>query len=202
MLSDSEHKKAKPPMKHRSTVKPAKGNVHWSDKQKMEAVNSYLLLGNLALTARLLNIPEITLRVWKATTWWKDLVAEAKLQEKMELSARVKKLVDASMSVVEDRLANGDFQFDQKTGQIIRKPVNMKDAHKVAVDMQNQRDILEKSEKVEQTEEHVEDKLLKLAEKFADMATKKIEQNQDRQRTVDVEDVEEYDSAIHVQRET
>lgn len=188
MLSDSEHKKPKPPAKHRSTVKPAKGNVHWSDKQKMEAVNSYLLLGNLALTSRLLNIPEITLRVWKTTTWWKDLVAEAKLQEKMELSARVKKLVDASMTVVEDRLANGDFQFDQKTGQIIRKPVNMKDAHKVAVDMQNQRDLLEKSEKIEQTEEHVEDKLLKLAEKFADMATKKIQQNHDEQRTVEVED--------------
>ena len=190
-------------MKHRSTVKPAKGNVHWSDKQKMEAVNSYLLLGNLALTARLLNIPEITLRVWKATTWWKTLVEEAKLQEKMELSARVKKLVDASMSVVEDRLANGDFQFDQKTGQIIRKPVNMKDAHKVAVDMQNQRDLLEKSEKVVQTEEHVEDKLLKLAEKFADMATKKIEQNQDRQRTVDAEDVdmEGNDNAVYDERE-
>lgn len=197
MLSDSPHKKVKPPMKHRSTVKPAKGNVHWSDKQKMEAVNSYLLLGNLALTARLLNIPEITLRVWKATTWWKDLVAEAKLQEKMELSARVKKLVDASMSVVEDRLANGDFQFDQKTGQIIRKPVNMKDAHKVAVDMQNQRDLLEKSEKVEQTEEHVEDKLLKLAEKFADMATKKIEQNNNAARTVEAEDVD----AVYDERE-
>lgn len=191
MLSDSEHKKLKPPMEHRSTVKPAKGNVHWSDKQKLEAVNSYLLLGNLALTARLLNIPEITLRVWKASTWWKDLVAEAKLQEKMELSARVKKLVEASMTVVEDRLANGDFQFDQKTGTIIRKPVNMKDAHKVAVDMQNQQTLLEKSEKVEQTEEHVEDKLLKLAEKFADMATKKIEQNTNAARTVDadIEDI-------------
>lgn len=197
MLSDSEHKKIKPPMKHRSTIKPAKGNVHWSDKQKMEAVNSYLLLGNLALTSRLLNIPEITLRVWKASVWWKELVAEAKLQEKVELSARVKKLVDASMSVVEDRLAHGDFQFDQKTGQIVRKPVNMKDAHKVAVDMQERADIIEKGEKVEQTEEHVEDKLLKLAEKFADMATKKIEQNQDRLRTVDVEDV----SAIHDERE-
>lgn len=191
MLSDSEHKKIKPPMKHRSTIKPAKGNVHWSDKQKMEAVNSYLLLGNLALTSRLLNIPEITLRVWKASVWWKELVAEAKLQEKVELSARVKKLVDASMSVVEDRLAHGDFQFDQKTGQIVRKPVNMKDAHKVAVDMQERADIIEKGEKVEQTEEHVEDKLLKLAEKFADMATKKIEQNQDRQRTVNAEDIEE-----------
>lgn len=191
MLSDSTHKKVKPPMKHRSTIKPAKGNVHWSDKQKMEAVNSFLLLGNLALTGRLLNIPEVTLRVWKSSVWWKELVAEAKLQEKVELSARVKKLVDASMSVVEDRLAHGDFQFDQKTGQIIRRPVNMKDAHKVAVDMQDRMDIMEKGEKVEQTDEHVEDKLLKLAEKFADMATKKIEQAQDRQRTVDAQDVEE-----------
>lgn len=157
----------------------------------MEAVNSYLLLGNLAMTARLLNIPEITLRVWKATTWWKDLVAEAKLQERVELSARVKKLVEASMTVVEDRLINGDFQFDQKTGAIIRKPVNMKDAHKVAVDMQNQREMLEKGEKVEQTEEHVEDKLLKLAEKFATMATLSVQNKIDTQRTVDVQDVEE-----------
>lgn len=167
-----------------------KTNKHWSDKQKADAVNSYLLLGNLALTSRLLSIPEVTLRVWKAQTWWKDAVAEAKATEKIELSARIKKLVDASLTVVADRLEHGDFQFDQKTGQVVRKPVNMKDAHKVAIDMQNQRDIIEKSEKVEQTEEHVEDKLLKLAEKFADMATKKIEQQNNISRTVDVEDVE------------
>jgi hypothetical protein len=153
----------------------------------MEAVNSYLLLGNLALTGRLLNIPEITLRVWKATTWWKDQVAEVKASEKIELSARIKKLVDASITVIEDRMQNGDYQFDQKTGQTVRKPVSMKDAHKVAVDMQDRREILEKSEVVVQTEEHVEDKLLKLAEKFADMATKKIEQNNNAARTIDAD---------------
>jgi hypothetical protein len=155
----------------------------------MDAVNSYLLLGNLALTGRLLNIPEITLRVWKATTWWKDCVAEIKASEKIELSARIKKLVDASMTVVEDRMVNGDFQYDQKSGTMVRKPVNMKDAHKVSVDLQARQDILEKSEVVVQTEEHVEDKLLKLAEKFADMATKKIEQNNNDRRTIDAEDV-------------
>jgi hypothetical protein len=189
-LTDSTkgRKKLLPSTPVRSTLAPT--NKQWSDKQKMEAVNSYLLLGNLALTGRLLNIPEITLRVWKATTWWKDAVAEIKASEKIELSARIKKLVDASMTVVEDRMMNGDFQFDQKTGQVVRKPVNMKDAHKVAVDMQDRREILEKSEVVVQTEEHVEDKLLKLAEKFADMATKKIEQNNNAARTVDAEDIE------------
>lgn len=176
--------------KNRSRYKPALGNVHWSDKQKQEAVNSYLLLGNLALTARLLNIPEITLRVWKTQEWWKNAVEEVNLQEKVELSARVKKLVDASMSVVEDRLANGDYQYDQKTGQMIRKPVAMKDAHKVATDMLNQQEMLKKDKREVQTEDHVEDKLLKLAEKFADMATKKIDQKMDEQRTVEAETVE------------
>lgn len=189
-LTDSTktRKKSLPSTPVRSTLAPT--NKQWSDKQKMDAVNSYLLLGNLALTGRLLNIPEITLRVWKASTWWKDAVAEVKASEKIELSARIKKLVDASMTVVEDRLSNGDFQYDQKTGAMIRKPVNLKDAHKVSVDLQARQDILEKSEVVVQTEEHVEDKLLKLAEKFADMATKKIEQNNNDRRTVDVDDVE------------
>lgn len=184
-LTDSTktRKKSLPSTPVRSTLAPT--NKQWSDKQKMDAVNSYLLLGNLALTGRLLNIPEITLRVWKASTWWKDAVAEVKASEKIELSARIKKLVDASMTVVEDRLSNGDFQYDQKTGAMIRKPVNLKDAHKVSVDLQARQDILEKSEVVVQTEEHVEDKLLKLAEKFADMATKKIEQNNNDRRTVD-----------------
>jgi len=190
-LSDSTtgRKKSLPSTPVRSTLAPT--NKQWSDKQKMEAVNSYLLLGNLALTGRLLNIPEITLRVWKATTWWKDAVTEVKASEKIELSARIKKLVDASITVIEDRMQNGDYQFDQKTGQTVRKPVSMKDAHKVAVDMQDRREILEKSEVVVQTEEHVEDKLLKLAERFAGfMVTKEIEQRHDSNRTIDVDDIE------------
>ena len=178
-----------PVKKDRSTL--AETNLRWSEKQRMEAVNSYLLLGNLALTGRILNIPEITLRVWKAQTWWKDAVAEIKASEKVQLSSRIKKLVDGALAVVEDRLTNGDFQFDQKTGVVIRKPVNMKDAHKVAVDMVDKAEQLEKGERPEQTEEHVEDKLLKLAEKFADMATKKIEQNNNASRTIEIEDAKE-----------
>ena len=183
-----------PVTKDRSTL--AETNLRWSEKQRMEAVNSYLLLGNLALTSRILNIPEITLRVWKAQSWWKDAVLEIKSSEKVQLSARIRKLVDGALAVVEDRLTNGDFQYDQKTGVVVRKPVNMKDAHKVAIDMADKHDQIERSERPEQTEEHVEDKLLALAAKFADMATKKIEQNNNAARTVEAEDV----NAIHDER--
>lgn len=188
MLSDSLRKKAK--ASRRSRAVDAGTNKQWSDKQKTEAVQSYLLLGNLALTGRLLSIPEVTLRVWKASTWWGDVVNEIKSQEKIELSNRLKKIVDASLSVVEDRLVNGDFQFDQKTGSIIRKPVNLKDAHKVAVDLQDRQDVVERAsqESLMFKDEDVASKLDSLAEKFAELATKKLDQKVNEHRTIDVSD--------------
>ena len=190
MLSDSPSKQLKKSKRIRSITAPT--NKQWSDSQKMEAIQSYLLLGNLALTSRILGIPEITLRVWKTSQWWKDTVAEIKSQEKVELSSKMKKLVGASLAVVEDRLINGDFQFDQKTGEVIRKPVNMKDAHKVAMDMQERQDLIDKSLSGEESkgDEGVQSRLLKLAEQFAEMATKKIEQKVDEHRTFDAEDIE------------
>ena len=189
-MSDSERKKDKKSKRIRSIA--AETNRQWADSQKMEAIQSYLLLGNLALTSRILGIPEITLRVWKTSQWWKDAVAEIQAQEKIELSAKMKKIVGASLAVVEDRLVNGDFQFDQKSGEVIRKPVNMKDAHRVAMDMQERHVTIEKAMNGEVTQEDdVQSKLLKLAEQFAEMSMKKIEQKVDEHRTIDVTDAKE-----------
>ena len=168
----------------------AKTNKSWSDKQKIEAVQSWLLLGNLALTSRVLGIPEVTLRVWKASEWWKNTVDEIKLQEDMQMSARLKKIVDASLSAVEDRIVNGDLIFDQKSGEMVRKQVNLKDAHKVAVDLMDKRQMIEKASVPAQIEQKDEDRLLKLAEKFADFVTKK------KDVVIDVSDVEIKD-AVH-----
>jgi len=163
----------------------AKTNKSWSDKQKLEAVQSWLLLGNLALTSRILGIPEITLRVWKTTDWWKNVVDDIKLQEDMQMSAKLKKIVEASLGAVEDRLTNGDWIYDQKTGQMIRKQVNMKDAHKVAVDLMDKKAVLEKAAAPATVEQKDEDRLLKLAEKFAEFVTKK------KDVVIDVTDVQE-----------
>lgn len=186
MLSDNPNKKE---LKSKPNRAVKASNRQWSDKQKTEAATTFLALGNMSMVSQILGIPYITLKVWKRSEWWNDLIQELRTQEKLELSARMKKIINASLTVVEDRLVNGDFQFDQKTGRNVRKPVNMKDAHKVAIDMQQRQEVLEKLDKPEQTEDGVENKLLKLAEKFADMATKKIEQKQLDNRIVDAEEV-------------
>lgn len=181
-LSDNPAAKKRSPKKRALST----GSNHsWSDKQKIEAVQSWLLLGNLALTSRVLGIPEITLRVWKTTEWWKNTVEDIKLQENMQMSARLKKIVDASLGAVEDRIVNGDFMFDQKSGEMVRKQVNLRDAHKVAVDLLDKRAMLDKAAAPQQEEKQDEDRLLKLAEKFAEFVTKKKDP-----LIIDAEDVE------------
>lgn len=194
-LSDNPVAKQRKP-KDRSIT--AKTNKSWSDKQKVEAVQHYLLVGNLALTARVMGIPEITIRQWKTTEWWKNVVEDLKLQENMQLSSKLKNLVEASLLQVSDRLENGDFMYDQKTGQMIRKPVNIRDAHKVATDLMEKRTMLEKAAAPAQESVQDDNRLEQLAEKFASFVLKKTEQ---APVIVDVTDVVvKEDNALHDER--
>jgi hypothetical protein len=186
-LSDKPREKDK---KRPTRALTAETNKRWSDKQKLDAVSTWLVLGNLAMTSRLTNIPEVTLRVWKASEWWKDVVDELKTQERIELSNKMKRIVEAAHQVVENRLINGDPVLNQKTGEIVMKPVAMKDAHRVAVDLLNQREAVEKATKpAGDKDEGNTTKLEQLAEKFAEFAAKRIEQTIDKKRTVEMADV-------------
>src|SRR6202012_3299692 len=130
-LSDSRMKY----MQSRSGGRRAVGAVkkRWSDSQKTEAVQMYMVMGSLKMVAAALQIPFDTMKVWKASEWWKTLEGELRVQEDLQLSARLTKIVNRSYDVIEDRMENGDFVYDQKSGKMRRKPVNMRDAHKVVM---------------------------------------------------------------------
>jgi transposase-like protein len=194
-LTDNKRGKVEKRTKKRAI--DAGSNFRWSDQQKLEAVQSWLALGNLALTARILGIPEVTLRVWKAQEWWHEVVEELRLQETIQLSARMKNLVEASQTIVAQRLESGDPILNQKTGQIVFKPVTMKDAHKVAVDLMDRREDLQRIvDGGPKSDTANENKLEQLAERFAEMAAKSIQKQIDKKRTVEVID------AIPKERET
>jgi hypothetical protein len=154
------------------------------------------------MVSRLHGIPRITLQVWKTSVWWNDLIAELKVQEKIELSSKMKSIVDAAHTVVANRLENGDAVIG-KDGQIVYKPVSMRDAHRVAVDLLNQREAVEKGALNMDVQEQNTDKLELLAEKFAEFATKKIEQKLDKTRTIEVLGVidTEVSDAVYEERE-
>jgi hypothetical protein len=143
---------------------------HWSDSQKIEAVTTYLALGEIRLTANVLKIPEVTVRLWKQKDWWKEIEAELRTQENLQLSTRLKRIVTKSIEAVEDRLEHGDYIYDQKIGQLIRKPVSLQAAHKVTMDMIDKREALLDRQPQAVSLEQIDDKLKKLAEKFAEIA--------------------------------
>ena len=168
---------------------------HWSDGQKLEAVQTYLMLGSPRMVSAALKIPLPTLNLWRSSSWWKDLESELKIQDELQLSTRLKKIAERSFAVVEDRLEHGNFVFDQKTGSIRRIPVPLKDAHKVAMESIQQQELIANKHVEIANDGQIMDKLEQLATKFAEMATDKFKQIKDETRTVDM--VEDVTDAVH-----
>lgn len=148
----------------------AETNKHWSDSQKIEAVTTYLALGNLVLTSSVLKIPEMTLRGWKQKDWWKEVEIELSVQENLQLSTRLKKIIETTITATEDRIQNGDWLYDSKIGELVRKPVNLKDVHRVTMDFIDKREHLLDKTPASVALEQIDDRLQKLAEKFEQIA--------------------------------
>ncbi len=155
----------------RRRKKPGVPGWH-SPAQRMELVQLYLATGNLALTAATLQIPEPTARQWKSQPWFKQAIDEFRASESMELDAKLKKVVDKATDALLDRIENGDYQYDQKTGNMVRKPINARDASKVTTEMLDRRDILQgKKPMQEDSSNKTLEKLALLAQEFARFAS-------------------------------
>lgn len=184
MLSDK--------ISHRQITKRKKPGTlkWWSDAQKLECVKLWLITGNLTHTAAALNIPLVTVKSWKSQKWWKELADEIKTEGTIQLSQRLKGVAEKALDCTLDRLENGDFQYDPKSGEMIRKPVLMRDAHRVASDLLGKHLELEKKPFEEEAMKATQDRLEALAKTFAGFA-KKV-------KRIEVMDVE-YRDAIQIE---
>lgn len=168
MLTDNEKLKHVPSNTRRSVN--ATTNRHWSDSQKIEAVTTYLALGNLVLTSNVLKIPEMTLRAWKQKEWWKQIEEDLAVQDDLQLSSRLKRIISTTLEATEDRIKHGDWVYNNKEGTLMRKPVNLRDVHKVTMDMVDKREQIASRATSSVALEAVDERLKKLAEKFEEIA--------------------------------
>lgn len=159
-MSDSNHKEGE----------------RWSDAKRIEVVTTWLALGKIPLVAACTSVSEGTIRQWRTQPWWKELELSIQTETDQELDAKLAKRIDKALDVIWDRLENGDFMYDPKTSQFVRKPVSMKDTNKVMVDMQDKRLLLRKQPKEQQSQEAVSDILKNLAKEFEAMAKKKLKE--------------------------
>ena len=94
-------------------------------------------------------------------------------QKKSRVPGQIEKVRDKAVSVVEDRLDNGDYFYDQKVGELVRRPVSADSAARILNTTLNtsvRLEELRQNEKRIETVEKTQDRLNKLKEEFARFA--------------------------------
>ena len=149
----------------------------WPEAKHVEVVASYLVLGKATLVEAVTGVPAGTILQWKTQPWWQELVDQIQTEEDQELDTKLSSRINKVLALVEDRLENGDWILDSKTGTIIRKPVSLKDSWKTGKEMIDVRQMMRDRPKDRVDKEAVSDILKNLAVEFASMARKKVKEN-------------------------
>jgi hypothetical protein len=145
----------------------------WTHDQKLQAVSTYLMLGNMPETAIVTGIPLPTLKVWKTTDWFKEFALQLKTEDVQQMDSNLKRIINKALKATEDRIDHGDAQFDQKTGEIVRIPIKAHVALKISTELLTKQQKLEENPIKEEVEKTIDDRLLKLSEEFARFASAK-----------------------------
>jgi hypothetical protein len=162
--------------------------ISWSEKTK--AVQLYMLNGNMRLVSELVGIPYQTLMDWKRTEWWPSLVEELRNAKRAKTGTKLSSIIDTSLEIIQDRLENGDYILNNKTGQIERKPVTLRDTAALTNSLlTRQMQMEEIADRMENSKTTVQETLTLLAKEFQKMTKKTTDY-------VDVE-IKETTNAIH-----
>lgn len=184
---------------------PHAKNCTWPIEKKIEAVTTHLALGNLRHVAAVTGVSLGLIKQWRIQPWWKEVEAEIVASRRIQSANKLSKIVDKSLDVIDDRLENGDFLYNSKSGELLRKPVTLRDATTAANALMQRAAIIEKLNKDEQVVEAtqtIQEQLVSLAAEFAKMNKR----DNSRATTVEFKEQDEAaggnDDAVYEERET
>jgi len=171
-----------------------KNKYTWDDK--VVVASKFQQLGNVRLVSELTGVPYQTILDWRKTEWWIDLLDELKQIKRSKAGTKLAEIIELGTDVVQDRLVNGDFILNNKTGEIARKPVSLRDAAQVVNNLiTRQIQMEELAEKLVHRKESIKETLVLLQKEFA-----KFSREQQKKEAQTIEYVEVID-AVHDERE-
>lgn len=99
----------------------------YSTEEKYLAAVHYYQYHNYAKLERDLNIPASTAKKWAKQIWWDDLLRQVIKDFDEQVRAKGVEIIRKAQEEILDRLEKGDAAVT-KTGEIVRKPVALRDA--------------------------------------------------------------------------
>lgn len=167
-----------------------RGRYTWEKKYATVAV--YLKCGSLRETERNTGVPAVTVENWRKSSWWDGIVNEIKLAQHTQQDNKLNQIIGKALNKIEDALDNGELILNNKTGEMVRKPVSIRDATRAASELMTRQMAVNKTLAIENVQKQTVDETLKfLASEFAKMVNKKPE-------TITLEEAED---AIYEERE-
>ena len=166
----------------------------WPIEKKIEVVTKYLLLGSMPLVAEITGVNISVCKVWKTQQWWKDMVLEIQAAKRTQQDTKLSRIIDKALGAIEDRLDNGEQVVNPRTGELVRRPVALRDANNTANTLLQRQAILEKLQQndsqLEQTQT-IQEQLSFLAEEFSKFNNR----SKLNAETIEFKEVE--DDAVH-----
>lgn len=125
----------------------------------------------MAEVARICNVPTVTLRKWQKQDWWADLVNEIQKSDGQKSDNKMSRVIDKALDLIVERMEQGDYQYDQKTGRLVKVPLKARDLERVASGLFDKRQLIRKQPtNIKSSDLNQGERLLQLAEQFAKFA--------------------------------
>ena len=148
-----------------------KGMFGVSDNKRIEVVTAYAVLGNVSKVSELSGISAPTIRQWRKEVWFKQLLDEIRDENDEKIDVKFNEIVEQSLDLITDRLQGGDYVV-LKSGELIRKPVGVRDLALVAAITIDKRQLLRGKPTSRSETVTNQQQLERLAEQFTSLATK------------------------------
>jgi len=147
-------------------VKHTKGKF-FSEDDRIKAATVYAMVGNASRVEEITGIPSATVRKWKTMEWWPQVIDRIRNEADDELDVKLTGLINKATAEVNDRLDKGDYVYNVKTGEVIRKPMSGIDAARITATFVDKRTLIRKKSAVKSEQATSNDRLAKLAQEFA-----------------------------------
>lgn len=162
---------------------------HWADKVKMKAVELIMAGATTREVSMELKVPFNTVVQWRRDQWFKDLVKEIQEDDGHKLDHKITSIMHNSLDAMTDRLENGEFIRDDKTGKVVRVPVKIRDATNAFNIMMDKRQLLRKQPTKITDNATVNQQLHLLAQEFKKFLGKPVTEEQQTSHIIEGEHV-------------
>jgi hypothetical protein len=141
----------------------AVANGWHSEKDRIRAATVYAVTGNASRTSELTGVPSGTIRQWKTQEWWPQVIDRIRQEHDDELDVHFTKIVDKTIEQINDRIDKGDYIYDVKKGELVRKPMGGKELGIVTSIFVDKRELIRGKKKQQMDQQSIKDKLDQIA---------------------------------------